>query len=57
MYGRCVEYFDTHHDPVKWYFIEKIQNTLSESSTRISNIFIKNIDELILKKEKEFIRE
>jgi len=33
MYGLCVEYFDIKRDPIKWYFMEKIANTLSESKT------------------------
>jgi hypothetical protein len=46
MYGRCVEYFDSACDPVRWYFIEKISSTLAESKTRIKKIififFIEN---------------
>jgi hypothetical protein len=50
-----VEYFDIKRDPAKWYFMEKIAITLSESKT--CNIPIKllfnKIVEMILQKEKE----
>ena len=29
LYGKCVEYYDTIKDPIKIYFLEKIQITLS----------------------------
>lgn len=29
MYGECVEYYDSQNDPIKFYFLEKIQTLLS----------------------------
>ncbi|CAD8075062.1 unnamed protein product [Paramecium sonneborni] len=33
MYRKCVEYFDSLQDPIKYYFLEKIQTALSETKT------------------------
>ncbi|CAD8125954.1 unnamed protein product [Paramecium sonneborni] len=33
MYRKCVEYFDNIQDPIKYYFLDKIQNALSETKT------------------------
>jgi len=41
MYGKCVEFFDTLGNPIKWYFMEKIAITIAE----------KEAFELILKEE------
>ncbi|CAK86089.1 unnamed protein product (macronuclear) [Paramecium tetraurelia] len=33
MYSKCVEFYDQHQDPIKYYFLEKIQYTLSQDHT------------------------
>ncbi|CAD8161450.1 unnamed protein product [Paramecium octaurelia] len=33
MYRKCVEYFDNIQDPIKYYFLDKIQQALSETKT------------------------
>lgn len=32
-YRQCVEYFDSISDPVKYYFMEKIQYVLADQKT------------------------
>ncbi|CAD8061393.1 unnamed protein product [Paramecium primaurelia] len=33
MYSKCFEYYDQQQDPIKYYFLEKIQYTLSQDHT------------------------
>ncbi|CAD8088394.1 unnamed protein product [Paramecium sonneborni] len=42
MYRKCVEYFDSLQDPIKYYFLEKIQTALSETKTLMLIINTKN---------------
>lgn len=43
MYTKCVEFFDNLGNPAKWYFIEKIANTIAQQEAY----------ELLLKEEQE----
>ncbi|CAK74590.1 unnamed protein product (macronuclear) [Paramecium tetraurelia] len=42
MYRKCVEYFDSLQDPIKYYFLEKIQTALSETKTLMLIMNTKN---------------
>ncbi|CAD8112673.1 unnamed protein product [Paramecium primaurelia] len=49
MYAMCVEFFDTVSNPAKYYFMEKISNTIAEKEA--FELMLK--DEIIAKQKKE----
>lgn len=51
MYAMCVEFFDTLGNPGKYYFMEKISNTIAEKEA--FEIMLKDEIRAREKKEKE----
>ena len=49
MYKQCVENYDSLQDPIKYYFVDKIQRALADAETW--NIINKTEQSIIIKKK------